>query len=175
MGVDISEEMISLASSILPDSVELTKIDGTTLPFPDDSVDLVFTATVLQHNTDETMLRPLVREIARVAKEEVQLFERIDNPIAGDELCFGRPVNYYADMLEQAGFVLVDTEFINIHASYLVAGSIRKGLNSKQREEGEPLNGLSLGLQRALLPLSKRLDRVMTRNRDLARLSFRRA
>ena len=175
MGVDISEDMVSLASTILPASVALTKINGTELPFEDDSVDIVFTATVLQHNTDESMLRPLVREIARVAREEVHLFERIDDPIAGDDLCLGRPVRYYAQMLEQEGFVLADTEFINIHASYLMAGSIRKGLNSKRREEGEPLNSLSLGLQSALLPLSKQLDRVMTRDRDLARLSFRRA
>ena len=175
MGVDISEDMVALASTILPASVSLTKINGTELPFEDDSVDIVFTATVLQHNTDESMLRPLVREIARVAREEVHLFERIDDPIAGDDLCLGRPVRYYAEMLEQEGFVLAETEFINIHASYLMAGSIRKGLNPKWREEGEPLNSLSLGLQSALLPLNKQLDRVMTRDRDLARLSFRRA
>ncbi len=174
MGVDISSEMGALARSTLPEKVELTKINGTKLPFPDCSVDLVFTATVLQHNTDEAMLRPLIQEIARVAKTEIHLFERIDDPIAGDELCLGRPVSYYADLFRVEGFELVDTKFINIHASYLMAGTIRKVLNSKDREEGEPLNAFSLNLQETLLPLSKRLDQAMHKDRDLAKLSFRR-
>ncbi len=174
MGVDISSEMGALARSILPEEVELTKIDGTQLPFPDKSVDLIFTATVLQHNTDEKMLKPLIKEIARVAKREIYIFERIDDPIAGDELCLGRPVGYYGDLFKAEGFDLVGTEFINIHASYLMAGTIRKVLNPKEREEGQPLTPFSLGLQEALLPLSKRMDKVMHKNRDLAKLSFRR-
>ncbi len=174
MGVDISTEMGALARSILPQMVELTKIDGTKLPFSDKSVDLVFTATVLQHNTDESMLKTLIKEIARVARREIYIFERIDDPIAGDELCLGRPVSYYADLFQAEGFDLLGTEFINIHASYFMAGTIRKVLNPKERQEGEPLNSFSLGLQEALLPLSKRMDKVVRKDRDLAKLSFRR-
>ena len=174
LGVDISEEMGKLARGILPPEVELTKTDGTTLPFADRSIDLVFTATVLQHNTDEVMLRALIDEIARVAKHEIYFFERIDDPIAGDALCLGRPVDYYADFLRPHGFELVDTEFINIHASYLMAGTIRKGLNPREREEGQPLNGFSRELQYLLLPYTKRLDKTWKKPRDLARLGFRR-
>ncbi|PPK87883.1 methyltransferase family protein [Neolewinella xylanilytica] len=174
-GVDISADMVRLAKSILPASVELTKINGTKLPFADRSVDIVFTATVLQHNTDEKMLIPLIKEISRISKSSVFIFERIDDPIAGDELCLGRPVSYYEAFFNDGGFQLVDVEYINIHASYLMAGAIRKGLNRKTREEGEPLNGFSLELQEILLPLSKKIDKILTKPRDLAKLAFRRS
>ncbi len=172
-GVDISQNMVDLARKNLPEGkVEVQKIDGTTLPFGDDSIDVVFTATVLQHNTDEAMLQAISREIVRVAKSEIHIFERIDDPIAGDELCLGRPVTYYQQLFEVAGFELRDVKFINIHSSYLMAGAIRKGLNRKDREEGEPLNGFSRELQTLLLPITKKLDKVLTKQRDLARLSF---
>jgi SAM-dependent methyltransferase len=174
LGVDISEEMVALARTILPPEVELKKIDGTSLPFEDRSIDVVFTATVLQHNTDEKMLRALTAEIGRTAKQEVYFFERVDDPIAGDELCLGRPVKYYADLMRPHGFELIHTEFINIHASYLVAGAIRKGLNRREREEGEPLNNLSVQLQNLLLPFTKEVDRRWSKQRDLAALGFRR-
>lgn len=173
-GVDISADMIRLARSILPESVELTKINGTELPFADQTFDVVFTATVLQHNTDETMLAALIGEIARVAKTSVFIFERIDDPIAGDELCLGRPVGYYEAFFRTGGLELVDVEYINIHASYLLAGAIRKGLNPKTREEGQPLNGFSLELQELFLPISKKVDKILTKPRDLAKLEFRR-
>ena len=70
-GVDISPEMVELAKSNLPPEVNIIKIDGTTLPFEDQSFDYVFTATVLQHNTNEEMLLKLMTELCRVAKEKV--------------------------------------------------------------------------------------------------------
>ncbi|NJC25833.1 class I SAM-dependent methyltransferase [Neolewinella antarctica] len=173
-GVDISTSMVELAGKHLPEEIKLTKIDGTSLPFADKSFDIVFTATVLQHNTDEQMLATIIAEICRVANGEVHIFERIDDPIAGDELCMGRPVGYYEDLFRKGGFGLKETEFINIHSSYLVAGATRKLLNPKVREEGEPLTKLSLGIQAALMPLTKQLDSVLTTKRDLARLSFTR-
>ena len=172
MGVDISSDMVELARANLPGEVEVQKIDGTQLPFADNSVDIVFTATVLQHNTDEVMLKALIKEICRVAKKKVYIFERIDDPIAGDELCLGRPVAYYTRLFETGGFSLHDVEYVNIHASYLVSGVIRKGLNPKSREEGEPLNDLSLTLQNVLLPITKKVDRIWTKNRDLGKLEF---
>ncbi len=171
-GVDISADMVALAGSSLPASVNVQKVNGTALPFGDDSFEVVFSATVLQHNTDERMLFALIDEMCRVASSEVHIFERIDDPIAGDELCLGRPVAYYADRFKANGFELGGTEFINIHSSYLVCGAIRKGLNPKSRQEGEPLNEFSTGLQNILLPVTKQLDKVVTKKRDLARLSF---
>src|SRR6478736_262006 len=52
-GVDISPQMVELSKKLLQGSgVEVTKIDGIHLPFDDDSFDIIFTSTVLQHNTD---------------------------------------------------------------------------------------------------------------------------
>lgn len=171
-GADISADMIALAKSNLPESVNLVKTNGTVLPFEDQSFDIVFTATVLQHNTDDAMLRQLMAEICRVAKERVYLFERIEDTITGDELCYGRPVSYYESICKQNGFRLASTKFINIRSSYYVSGAIRKGLNPKSRVEGEPLNAVSNLLQKATLPITKLLDRVFTSRKDVGRLEF---
>lgn len=173
-GADISSHMVALAGKQLPREVELHKINGTELPFPDETFEIVFTATVLQHNTDEKMLGQIVSELARVSARSVYLFERIENTVKGDELCYGRPVAYYAGLLERAGFELVNTEFSNIRVSYYLAGATRKLLNSSSRREGEPLSGLSLAVQRLALPVTRVLDKIFTSRKDLARLEFRR-
>jgi SAM-dependent methyltransferase len=173
-GVDISPDMVELAKSNLPPEVNIIKVNGTTLPFEDRAFDIVFTATVLQHNTDETMLTQLMAELCRVAGEKVFLFERIEDEITGDELCYGRPVSFYASICRQHGFDLASTKWINIRTSYYVSGAIRKALNPKTRVEGEPLNSLSVGLQRLTLPLTRQLDKLFTSRKDVARLEFRR-
>src|SRR5688572_26110273 len=76
-GVDISAQMIELARKKLPSEVEIIKINGTELPFENKAFDIVFTATVLQHNTDVAMLRKIMDELCRVSAKHVYLFERI--------------------------------------------------------------------------------------------------
>ena len=173
-GVDISAEMIAVARERLPEHVELHKTDGTTLPFADRAFDLVFSVTVVQHNTDDAMMRRLVGEMARVCAEELVLIENVDTRISGDELMRRRPPEYYAGILGEHGFRHVGTDMIDTVASYYVCGALRKGLNPSTREEGQPLTPLSLGLQRALLPVTKVLDTILTHRRDLARMRFRR-
>jgi len=173
-GADISQDMINLATKNLNDpSIELRKSDGTNIPFEDDRFDLVYAATVLQHNTDEAMLSDLIKDMCRISRDEIHIFERIDDPIAGDELCLGRPVGYYEKFFNDNGFSLVSSKFINIHISYLICGAIRKLLNPKTRKEGEPLNGVSLLLQKLTLPVTKVLDKIFTAKRDVAHLSFK--
>jgi len=173
-GADISSDMIELAKSNLPDSVSLVKTNGTVLPFPDQSFDCVFTATVLQHNTDEQMLIQLINEICRVAKDKVYIFESIQAKMTGDELCYWRPVNYYENLFSKNEFQLSSTKFINIRVSYYVSGAIRKLLNPKTRVEGEPLNGLSNFLENVTLPLTGVLDKIFISKKDIARLTFSR-
>lgn len=172
VGADISAEMIKLARANNDEFVELVKIDGTSLPFEDNTFDIVFTATVLQHNTDDKMMRTILDEICRVSKDKVFLFEKVDSEIKGDDLCYARPVQYYTDLVSPHGFVLASTEYINIRSSYFVSGAIRKGLNSKTREEGEPLNALSTILQNISLPFTKILDKIFSSKKDVARLEF---
>ena len=75
VGADISAEMIKLARSNNNDFVELVKIDGTSLPFEDNTFDIVFTATVLQHNTDDKMMLTILDDICRGSKDKIFLFE----------------------------------------------------------------------------------------------------
>ena len=171
-GVDISERMVKLAKNKIPEGIQVQKINGTALPFTNEQFDIVFTATVLQHNTDESMLKDLMKEMARVSKGEVILFERIEDRIKGDELCLGRPVNYYAKIMEEHGFRLDSTKFINIRTSYYVSGAIRKGLNPTNRKEGEPLNKPSAFLQKITLAITSKLDKLITSKKDIGRLRF---
>ena len=173
-GADISEDMIRLSREKLPNEIELVKIDGTSLPFKNKEFDYVFTATVLQHNTDEEMLKKIMAEICRVSKEKVFLFERIEKSIKGDELCYGRPVGYYEDICKSHGFKLVNTQFINIRVSYFVCGIIRKVSSPRSRKEGEPLNGLAVFLQKIKLPFTSQLDKIFKSKKDVAKLEFER-
>ena len=172
VGVDISEDMILLSKEKLPKEIELIKIDGTILPFKNDEFDIVFTSTVLQHNTDEEMLNKIMVEICRVSKEKVFLFERIENKIKGDELCQGRPVKYYEAICNSHGFQLISTEFINIRVSYYMSGIIRKIFSLKSRKEGEPIGKFAIFLQNLKLPVTIQLDKIFKSKKDVAKLEF---
>lgn len=174
VGVDISDQMVKLAKDKVPSAVEVIKINGIELPFKDKAFDIVFTATVLQHNTDEKMLSKIIKELARVSKDRVYLFERIEDEVKGDDLCLGRPIEYYSSLMNDAGFRLASHKFINIRMSYYISGAIRKGLNKKNRKEGEPLNKLSETLQSSLLPITSKLDKILTSNKDICRLEYER-
>ncbi len=173
-GVDISAEMIELSRNKLPREIELIKIDGTSLPFKNREFDYVFTATVLQHNTNEEMLKKIMAELCRVAGDKVFLFERIESNIKGDDLCLGRPINYYEQICNSHGFKLINTEFINIRVSYYISGIIRKIFSPKTRQEGEPLSKIAILLQDITLPVTKQLDKLFTSRKDVAKLEFKR-
>lgn len=174
-GADISLDMVELAKSQLPPNVNIIKIDGTSLPFDDRAFEIVFTATVLQHNTDETMLLQIMAEMCRVAKEKIVLFERIEDSIKGDELCYGRPVSYYVGICKKHGFDLESVKFINTRCSYYICGAIRKGMNPRSREEGEPISKISAFMQQVTLPVTRILDKIFKSRKDVARLKFRRS
>lgn len=171
-GADISAEMIAVARPRLDDAVELVKTDGTTLPFGDREFDLVFSVTVVQHNSDDAMMRALLGEMARVSRQEVVLFEQVDYRISGDELMRARPIAYYADVMREYGYVLAEREMLDVVASYYVSGAIRKALNPRGRREGQPQTRLALAAQRAALPVTKLLDRVLPLEKDMARMRF---
>lgn len=175
-GVDISDDMVSISKNIVKDTnIIITKTDGAHIPYADKYFDLSFTSTVLQHNTDEQMLFQLVGEICRVTKTDIFIFERIENQVKGNELCLGRPIAYYKEIFSKNGFALNRVSFLNIQASYLVSGAIRKLFNPASRKEGEPATKFSKFLQRLTLPVTSRIDPVLKMNRDLAMLHFTRS
>ena len=142
--VDISENMVKLATKNTLGKVAIHKINGTKFPFDDKTFDIIFTATVLQHNSK----------------------------IKGDELCLGRPVSYYENIFKSNNFELVEKEFINIRVSYLICGAIRKIFNSSNRTEGQPITKFSVFLQNVTLPISKVLDKIFKSKSDLTKLVF---
>jgi len=174
-GADISQNMIDVASKYITDQrVEFVKINGEKLPFIDAKFDLVFSATVLQHNTNDDMMQNILKEMCRVSNDRVVLFERIESNFKGDDLCMGRPYEYYQTIVESQGFEFKKIDFINIQASYLICGIIRKLFNRGSRKEGQRETFVATKLQSLFLPLTGLLDKVFTAKRDLARIEFRR-
>lgn len=172
-GVDISQNMIGAAAKLLGGKgVTLLKTDGIHLPFPENNFDLVFTSTVLQHNTDEAKLGKLVAEICRVSSSEVILFERIEKTIRGHETNLGRPLRYYEDLLRPHGFFLHECKFLPIQASYFACGVIRKLFNKRNRKEGEPPSRISILLQKVVLPFTGVLDKLVVSGRDVGMMKF---
>ncbi len=172
-GVDISQEMVNLATKNLKDSeIIILKIDGESLPFESKSIDIVLTATVLQHNTNEQMLDSIISEICRVSASQLVLFERVEKKRKGNESCEGRPVSFYQALMAKNGFELMHVKYLPISASYYFCGLIRVLFNSKNRKEGDKLNSFSLVLQRIILPFTKLLDKLYTEKRDVARITF---
>lgn len=172
-GVDISDQMVALARAKISSEIQVQKVNGTALPYADGEFDIVFSATVLQHNTDDEMLRQLMSEMARVSSDQVILYERVEATIKGDDLCLGRPVDYYSSIMQPHGYSLTSTKPINVRASYYVSGAIRKLLNPSSRQEGEPLTDLSVLLQKATLPITSLIDRLWSSEKDVCRIVYR--
>jgi SAM-dependent methyltransferase len=174
VGVDISGKMIELSKRILRNkNVQVRKIDGYFLPFDDSYFDIVFTSTVLQHNTNETQLKSLIKSICDVSDSEVIIFERIERKIVGHGTNLGRPVQYYKMLFKDQGYTLIETKFLPIQASYFFCGTIRKLFNRRDRNEGEPVSKISFLLESIVLPISSLIDRVVPSKRDLGMLRFK--
>ncbi len=175
VGADISQNMIDLATrNVGKDKAEFFKVDGKSLPFRDGEFDYVFTITVLQHNTDNTQFESMLSEVCRVSGDKVVLCEKVERTIKGDELCMGRPITHYAKLCAGHGFKLISAKILDIRVSYYMAGITRKVLNPGSREEGEALSPFSLRVQKALMPVTKGLDKIFKGNRDLAVMVFSR-
>ncbi len=180
MGVDLAQPMVDLARTHLPPSVEITKVDGTSLPFADQSIDLTYTVTVLQHNTSEPMLRSLVNEICRVTRSTVVLMEdvgeRPDLNSSGDYLA--RDPKLYEGLMRNGGFEPVSTRPLNTRVSrtwMALAGSLYRRIDRRRHQEGEPFPWVLRWLIAGPLVVTKPLDDRFPERRDLAQMVFRRA
>jgi ubiquinone/menaquinone biosynthesis C-methylase UbiE len=172
-GLDISPGMVNLSRQLLEGTAaEVVLLQEQRFPFADQSFDIVFTSTVLQHTTDPARLAATISEICRVSAGKVYIFERIEKRPKGDVFCLGRTVEEYAGLFAVHGFTLRAKEFLNIQSSYLVSGAIRKIFNRKKRKEGEELSFMSIQLQKISLPFTSLLDKWIRADRDLAMLEF---
>lgn len=175
-GADVSENMLDLSRRLLGSTpVNLKKTNGVDLDFTSGYFDIAFTSTVLQHNTDEALLKKLIAEICRVTGSDIYLFERTEKVSKGHESNIGRPVSFYEQALSAHGFKLKQTSYLNIQVSYFVCGAIRKIFNSKNRHEGEKISRISYWLEFIALPVTRILDKIVPQKRDLTMMHFSRA
>lgn len=178
IGVDISQTMIQIARGNLVRHnavAELHKIDGANLPFADRSIDLSYTVTVLQHNTDGTALRALVREICRVTKETIVVMEDTGNQGLSDSGSFiARKVDVYQSVFSELGFQLSESVCLNTRMSYFGYAFVSDISLSKRHEEGEPIGVIPRILMSAFLPLSRILDDIFVEKKGLTKMVFNR-
>lgn len=174
-GLDIAEEMVALARQNLAGlNVSIEALNNQKFQYPHEYFDLSFTSTVLQHVTDEKVLKNLISEICRVTRKDVYIFERIEKRKKGNDLNIGRTITDYTQLFATHSFELKKVQFLDIYVSYLTSGTIRKCFNSSTRKEGEQISVTSRVLQNIILPISKVLDTIIKQPRDLALLHFKR-
>lgn len=183
LGVDISERMLELATANLgryAGSVELYKINGEELPFGDGAVDVCFSVTVLQHNTDEQTLRRLVREMCRVTRSEIVIMEDIgeSEKLTSPGSHVGRKVEVYESLFGDSGFRLHHLEFLNTRISRswhrLIYGGLYKRWMNRDHQEGAPIGVLAEQLIRIPLFAARYLDDLVPDRAGLGKLVFRR-
>lgn len=181
LGVDISEQMLDVAKENLAlfPQIRLEKIDGTQLPFPDESIDLSFSVTVLQHNTDERVFHSLTREIARVTKDSIILMEDIGlnrTPREGGNW-IGRSVDVYEAALHPYNFRLRQCEFLNTKVSrrvYEGATRLWRSLAPSTPQQGEPTPALLSFALNSAIPIAGIFDDLFIETQNLAKMVFQR-
>jgi ubiquinone/menaquinone biosynthesis C-methylase UbiE len=105
------------AKNLIGHDATLVKIDGANLPYPDQVMDVSFTVTVLQHNTDEKTFKRLVQELARVTKTMIVIMEDIGQGQSETGEWILRPVDLYRSVFADCGYRLSDVRFLNTKIS----------------------------------------------------------
>lgn len=178
IGADISQAMIEIAKKNLARhniAAELYKVDGVDLPFADRSIDLSYTVTVLQHNTNGSALRALIREICRVTNETIVLMEDTGNKgLSGTGSFIARQVGVYESIFSEHGFRLSQRLYLNTRISYLTHAVTSHLFLSKRHKEGEPIGIMARILVASLLPVGRILDDLFVEEKGLTRMVFNR-
>jgi SAM-dependent methyltransferase len=69
VGLDVAPEMVARARALVPDErITFEVNDGTTVPLPDASADVVLSFTVFQHIPQVALIRGYLREAGRVLR-----------------------------------------------------------------------------------------------------------
>ena len=178
-GSDVAPAMVEAARDTYGgEGVEVVQIDGKTLPFANEEFDVSFTATVLMHNPDSTMVQ-IVDEMCRITRSSVYLIEDTfpapsnpspraptegsDKGIGDYGSFFSRSPGDYADACARNGFVLKDTQFLHTFVSHAMFTFLRTRLDRGRTSEGEGFSRLHWGLETSLQPLTRQLDRIILR------------
>jgi SAM-dependent methyltransferase len=176
VGCDISPVMVELAREHLAGlPVEVVATDGDRLPFDAGEFDIAFTVTVLHHNPDHQR-EALIGELCRVASSEVYLFEHTATRREDKYSNFVRPVGDYARACLANGFELVAVEHLDTFVSHALEIALARTLSRNGGHEGARFSPAQLAAEARLLPLTRRLDRVIRRrSKELTMMQFRRS
>lgn len=180
VGCDISPDMLRLARETTAGvrSVELVEVDGRSLPFADGEFEVTFTVTVLNHDHDE-MLEEILAAICRVTRSDLYLCESVARRKAVFESFVARPPHEYHAICALHGFELVDVEPLGLQVSQWVTQNAGRGFRTlgrlarRKRRAGEPISAAQWSLERALLPVTRKLDRFVAQRRGLVKMHFR--
>jgi SAM-dependent methyltransferase len=171
VGADVSPRMLQRVADTL--GIQGTLIDGRHLPFADYHFPSVFTATVLQHNTDD-QAAALLAEMARVSSAEVHLFEDTGSVSMHDRPSHWlRRPSWYVERLGAAGFDLVHHERLPI-ACQEIAATFARAIYGRRHREGQPVESQRRRVENAALSVARVLDRIVPPVLGLTRMSFRR-
>jgi len=113
-GVDVSEGMVAVARANFPEARFDTLGEDLSLPYEDESFDLVFTVTVMHHNPVEAR-RKLVSEMWRVARPGGRLLFLEDFVTGGwteTSTVYPMPVNGFVELLLEATNAQVTLEHV---------------------------------------------------------------
>jgi len=180
IGIDISGEMLALAAETLigyPGIVELRKTDGVRLPLHDEEVDVAFTVTVLQHNTDTSQFQRMVAEVCRVTRETVYFIEDTTaHPVepTPEDNYVRRSVEAFVAECRKHGFELSGRQYLGLRASKKAYDAVTRHLVPASHREGEPFGQLPIALLKILLTATRPLDDVMPHDTDLTKMTFER-
>ena len=179
IGCDISADMVALAEEGTADcdvAVAVHKTDGAHLPLDARSVDVAFTATVLQHCTDGDMLAALVADICRVTRTEAVVMEAIgDDELTRDTSYLARRLEIYAELFAQNGFALTHRYSLKTRVSNGVWRLLNAVFGRRAHREGEAFGPAQRRLMAIALPVTRRLDDLVPDRRNINKLVFVRA
>jgi ubiquinone/menaquinone biosynthesis C-methylase UbiE len=180
-GADISQKMHDLASRNLRsfNNIRLAKTDGMHLPFVDQSIDISFTVTVLQHVTDGDMLKALIKDISRVTRESIVVMEDIgSHPLLGGQGAgVNRTVDTYKGAFAAHGFQLQNTDFLNTQISrrwYALAWLVYRRLFHQEHQEGDAIKPIGKAMIGLPLIATRFFDDAFGEKMNLAKLTFSR-
>jgi SAM-dependent methyltransferase len=181
IGVDVSQNMLTLAAGNLRhvENVTLQKINGTSLPFTDKSIDISFTVTVLHHNTNADMFTSIVAELCRVSRVAVIVMEDIgpSDSLGGYGDWIGRKVSVYNAVFAGNGYALRRTQFLDTKISRtwhrFVLGMYRQ-VFARRHHEGDKMALWARLFMSLPLPVTRIGDDMFPDDGDLAKLEFRR-
>lgn len=170
-GADVSSSILNYARE--RGSYRLVQTDGIHLPFRDKSCDVVFTSTVLQHNSTKCA-RILLMEMARVSAHEIHLFEdTAPLPFRDRRSHWLRRSSWYTSLLESRGYELVSVKRLPL-AFQEIAATVARVLVDHDRPQGAPGTARRLRLEARLMKVARPVDRVLPPLVGLTRMSFRR-